>query len=95
MNGYELPQHTYCSGCGATLYYGSEPEGALDTILRHSGKCPNCAKPLNFTAETVKIAPFPEGSAHMGEGTIQLDAAKRLLGRLLESDEASHAETVT
>lgn len=88
----KLPQRTYCSSCGATLYYGSEPEGALDTILRHGGKCPNCAKQLNFNPETIKITAFPELGGQLTQGAVQLDAAKQLLGRILESGPEKQTE---
>jgi len=47
---------------------------------------------LNFNPETIKITAFPEFGGQLTQSAVQLDAAKQLLGRILESGPEKQTE---
>lgn len=50
-----MPQETICSGCGAILYRGFEPEPPIETVKRYNGICPNCGRKLSVEPEEIEI----------------------------------------
>jgi hypothetical protein len=47
---------------------------------------------LSFNPETIKITAFPEMGGQLTQSAIQLDAAKQLLGRMLEASPEKQTE---
>lgn len=52
-----VPQKVLCSECSYLLYEGDILKSPQDIIKKFDGRCPKCNRKLNFSIDSVTIAP--------------------------------------